>query len=69
MSHFLVPSLFIWYLCIIRLTLKPDSKLKYTQKGAVGMIAPFVLDPHVAPLLRMTRRDAHQDDERGLLKA
>ena len=65
MSHFLVPSESEWYLCIIRLTLKPDSKLKYTLKGAVGMIAPFVLDPHVAPLLRMTRRDVHQDDKEG----
>jgi hypothetical protein len=48
------------------LTLKPDSKLKYTQKGAVVMIAPFVLVPHVASLLRMTRRETHQDDERGV---
>lgn len=47
MSHFLVPSESERYLCIIRLTLKPDSKLKYTLKGAVVMIAPFVLDPHV----------------------
>lgn len=66
MSHFLVPSESMRYLCIIRLTLKPDSKLKYTLKGAVGMIAPFVLDPHVASLLWMTRRDTHQDDERGV---
>ena len=66
MSHFLVPSESERYLCIVRLTLKPDSKLKYTLKGAVGMIAPFVLYPHVASLLRMTRRDTHQDDERGV---